>query len=101
MNKWVRSYPFLVSFFLIGELSLSLGVSEPRHILEVTHYKHIGFWERLLNTMGFDALVSFTYLNRIYRKSNICMPFLNVEQNSGYVSQSKLIPYFSAYAPLS
>ena len=42
MNKWVCSYPFLVSFFLIGELSLSLGVSEPRHILEVTHYKHIG-----------------------------------------------------------
>ena len=42
MNIWVRSYPFLVSFFLIGELNLSLGVSEPRHILEVTHYKHIG-----------------------------------------------------------
>ena len=42
MNIWVRSYPFLVSFSLIGELSLSLGVSEPKHILEVTHYKHIG-----------------------------------------------------------
>ena len=33
---------FLVSFFQIGELSLSLGVSEPRHILEFIHYKHIG-----------------------------------------------------------
>ena len=41
MNKWVCSYPFLVGFFLIGELSLSLGVSEPRHILEVIHYKNI------------------------------------------------------------
>ena len=51
--------------------------------------------------MGFDALVSFTYLNRIYRKSNICMPALNIEQNSGYVSQSNLIPYFSACALLS
>ena len=30
------------SFFQIGELSLSLGVSGPRHILDVIHYKHIG-----------------------------------------------------------
>ena len=42
MNKRVRSYPFLVRFFQIGELNLSLGVSGPRHILEVIHYKHIG-----------------------------------------------------------
>ena len=38
----MRSYPFLVGFFQIGELSLSLGVSEPRHILEVIHHKNIG-----------------------------------------------------------
>ena len=38
----MRSYPFLVSFFQIGELSLSLGVSKPRHTLEVIHYLHIG-----------------------------------------------------------
>ena len=38
----MRSYPFLVSFFQIGELSLCLGVSEPRHTLEVIHYIHIG-----------------------------------------------------------
>ena len=38
----MRSYPFLVGFFHIGELNLSLGVSEPRHILEVIHHKHIG-----------------------------------------------------------
>ena len=42
MNKRVRSYPFLVRFFQIGELSFSLGVSEPRHTLEVIHYTHIG-----------------------------------------------------------
>ena len=42
-----------------------------------------------------------TYFNRVFRKSNICMHFLNFEQNSGSVSQSKLIPYFSACATLS
>ena len=42
MNKRVRSYPFLVSFFQIGELNLSLGVLEPRHTLEVIHSTHIG-----------------------------------------------------------
>ena len=52
MNKWVRSYPFLVSFFLIGELSLSLGVSEPRYILEVIHYKHIGVLGKAIEHHG-------------------------------------------------
>ena len=45
MNKWVRSHPFLVSFFLIGELSLSLGVSEPRHI-------HIGVLGKAIEHHG-------------------------------------------------
>ena len=40
-KKRVRSYPFLVSFFQTGELSLSLGVSEPRYTLEVIHSTHI------------------------------------------------------------
>ena len=37
MNKKdvVRSYPFLVSFFQIGELSLSLGVLGPCYTLEI------------------------------------------------------------------
>ena len=37
MNKKdvVRSYPFLVSFFQIGELSLSLGVLGPSYTLEI------------------------------------------------------------------
>ena len=52
MNKWVRSYPFLVGFFLIGELSLSFGVSEPRHILKVIHYKHIGVLGKAIEHHG-------------------------------------------------
>ena len=37
MNKKdvVRFYPFLVSLFQIGELSLSLGVLEPCYTLEI------------------------------------------------------------------
>ena len=52
MNKWVRSYPCLVHFFLIGELSLSLGVSAPRHILEVTHNQHIGVLGKAIEHHG-------------------------------------------------
>ena len=52
MNKWVHSYPFIVSLFLIGELSLSLGVSEPKHILEVIHYKHIGVLGKAIEHHG-------------------------------------------------
>ena len=46
------SYPFLVSFFQIGELSLSLGVSEPRHTLEVIHYIHIGALGKAIEYYG-------------------------------------------------
>ena len=52
MNKWVRSYPFLVGFFQIGKLSLSLGVSEPRHILEAINYKHIGVLGKAIEHHG-------------------------------------------------
>ena len=34
-NGVVRSYPFLVSFFQIGELSLRLGVLGPSYTLEI------------------------------------------------------------------
>ena len=34
-NGVVRSYPFLVSFFQIGEMSLSLGVLGPSYTLEI------------------------------------------------------------------
>ena len=52
MNKWVRSDPCLVSFFLRGKLSLSLGVLEPRHIPEVIHYKRIGVLGKAIKHHG-------------------------------------------------
>ena len=52
MNNWVHSYSCLVSFFLIGKLSLSLGVLEPRHIPEVIHYKHIGVLGKAIEHHG-------------------------------------------------
>ena len=48
----MRSDPVLVGFFQIGELNLSLGVSEPRHKLEVTHYKHIGILGKVIEHHG-------------------------------------------------
>ena len=35
MNKMLNSYPFLVSFFQIGEFNLSLGVLGPCYTLEI------------------------------------------------------------------
>ena len=45
--KTVRSYPFVVRFSQLGELNLSLGVSEPR------------------NTSEAEALVTFTVFNLV------------------------------------
>ena len=52
MNNWVRSYPYLVCFFLIGGLNLSLGGSELRHILEVISHKHIGVLGKAIENHG-------------------------------------------------
>ena len=52
MNNWVRSYPYLVRFFLIGGLNLSLGVLELRHILEVIYHKHIGVLRKAIEHHG-------------------------------------------------
>ena len=48
----VRSYPFLVSFFQIGESSSSLGVLEPRYTLEVMHLTHIGYSGKVIEYHG-------------------------------------------------
>ena len=40
--KTVCSYPFVVSFYQLGKLNLSLGVSKPRYTLEVIYSTHIG-----------------------------------------------------------
>ena len=52
MNKMGAFLSFSSWLFLIGELSLSLGVSEPRHKLEVTHYKHIGILGKAIEHHG-------------------------------------------------
>ena len=44
--------PFSSWLLPIGELSLSLGVSEPRHILEVIHHKHIGVLGKAIEHHG-------------------------------------------------
>ena len=65
----MRSYPSVVRFSQLGELNSSLGVSEPRYMLEVTYSKHIVcFWERLLNTSEVEALVNRTEFKRILLK---------------------------------
>ena len=38
----VCSYPFVVRFSQLGELSSSLGASEPRYTIEAIYSTHIG-----------------------------------------------------------
>ena len=40
----MHSFPSVVRFFQIGELNLSLGVSELSYMLEITYRMHIGFF---------------------------------------------------------
>ena len=48
----VRSYPLVVSFSQLGELSSSLGVSEPRYTLEVLYSTHIGSLGKVIEHLG-------------------------------------------------
>ena len=41
--KKVRSYPSMVRIFQMGELTSSLGVLEPRYMLEIMKQLHIDF----------------------------------------------------------
>ena len=50
--KTVRSYPLVVSFSQLGELSSSLGVSEPRYTLEVIYSMHIGSLGKVVEYLG-------------------------------------------------
>ena len=52
MNKKGAFLSFLVSFFQIGELSLSLGVSKSRYTLEVIHSTHIGSLGKVIEYHG-------------------------------------------------
>ena len=64
-------YPYLsvVRLSQLGELNSSLGVSEPRYMLEVTYSINIGyFWERLMITSEVEALINYTEFKRILLK---------------------------------
>ena len=50
--KTVRSYPLVVSFSQLGELSSSLGVSEPRYTPEVIYSMHIGSLGKVVEYLG-------------------------------------------------
>ena len=61
MNKkgMVRSYPFLVSFFQIGELSLSLGVLGPCYTLEIMLSPILSFLGKCHRGLG--GLICFAH----------------------------------------
>ena len=50
--KTVCSYPLVVSFSQLGELSSSLRVSEPRYTLEVIYSTHIGSLGKVVEYLG-------------------------------------------------
>ena len=50
--KTVHSYLFVVSFSQLGELNLSLGVSEPRYTLEVIYSTDIGSLGNVIEYLG-------------------------------------------------
>ena len=65
----MRSYPLVVSFSQLGELSSSFGVSEPRYTLEVIYSTHIG-------SLEVEALVNFTYFNLVLPKvEHLCASY--------------------------
>ena len=53
----MRSYPFVVRLFQIGELNLSLGVLKPSYMLEIMNQQHIDFWGKVIETLGRVALL--------------------------------------------
>ena len=46
------SHPFLVRLFQIGELSLSLGVSEPCYTLEIMIQQHLDSMGKVIENFG-------------------------------------------------
>ena len=54
MNKKgvVCSYPFLVSFFQIGELSLTLGILGPSYTLEIMLSPTLSFLGKVIEDLG-------------------------------------------------
>ena len=48
----MHSYPLVVSFSQLGELSSSLGVLEPRYTLGVIYSTHIGSLGKVIEHLG-------------------------------------------------
>ena len=46
------SYPSVVRIFQIGELTSSLGVLEPRYMLEIMKQLHIDFCGKVIENLG-------------------------------------------------
>ena len=60
----VRSYPFVVRLFQIGELNLSLGVLELGYMLEIMNQLHIDLWGKVIESLGgLSCLVSLALLS--------------------------------------
>ena len=59
MNKKGASYPFLVSFFQIGELSLSLGVLGPCYTLKIMLSPTLSFLGK--GHCGLGVLICFAH----------------------------------------
>ena len=48
----MRSYPSIVRFFQMGEWTSSLGVLEPRYMLEIMKQLHIDLWGKVIENVG-------------------------------------------------
>ena len=48
----MRSYPSMVRFSQMGEWILSLGVLEPRCMLEIMKQLYIDLWEKVIENVG-------------------------------------------------
>ena len=62
----VSSYPSVVRLSKVGELNSSLGVSEPRYMLEIKYLMHIGSLGKAIEYLG--ACVSYQ-LHRVQTNS--------------------------------
>ena len=88
------SYPFLVRFFHIGELSLSLGVSEPRHTLEVIHYTHIGGLGKAIEYHGIWSTSHFYLFQLSFPKIKHLYAFCELRAKQQQCESVQIDPLF-------
>ena len=56
MNKNEGSYPSVVRIFQMGELTSSLGVLEPKYMLDIMKQLHIDLWGKVIENLGGGGL---------------------------------------------